>query len=626
MKKVVLLTVFCCLLCISVFSVNAAATDEVSLKPVNSLTVGDATTTQKIAAGLIQTTDELIQEYDYNSDGVISVSDTTIIQKYIAGSDPEAPTEPVVTEMELNTYELILGIGEDFKLTVKCDVENAKIEFESSSQCVDVNQDGLITANSKGKAVITVKANGLSKQCNVSVWNAPTGVSLNYSDMTIGSKEQVKLKEVTDYGTYANSENLKWTSNNTDVVTIEKNNDNVATAKAVGIEEATVKVTLYNGVQAACHFTVKQMSDSLTLNAGSELILGVGEQYDFDSYVESNTAAYFRDYSSSDESVLSINTAGGLCTAESVGTATVFCTLQNGVYASCKVTVMESPSRIDLNEEGLNFKVGDTYVLKEHTNSGSWASPDTLIWQNSNNDVINIITTYDNKCIVKAMSEGSSIVSVTTGNGKSASCIITVNGSNVRCIDVSTWQGDINFNKLKESGCEYVIIRAGFGRETYQKDDMFETNYRKAKAANLKVGVYWFSYATSVNEAFDEANACLYCLGGKDLDLPVYYDLEYAPAIYNMSSSSYTQMAVNFCKTIENASYKAGIYASASVWGGYPLQQKTIKDSGYSIWNAEWNDYCSIDCDIWQFTDGYYVDGINGNVDCSYIFNLNIVD
>lgn len=288
MKKAVSIIIACYLLCASIFSANALSENEIYQKRTSDLTIQDATITQKISTGLIAITDELLKKYDYNSDGVISILDTTIIQKYAAGIKREIPiksTKPTATKLELNTYDIILGIGEKFKLSAKCDVENAKIKFESSSECVSVSNDGIITANSKGTAVITVKANGLSKQCNVSVWNAPTKVNLNYSSMTIGSEEQATLKEVTDYGTYAHSDNLKWTSDNQNVITITKNNDNAATARAVGVGEATVKITLYNGIQATCHFNVKRMSDSLTLNAGSKLILGVGEQYDFNSYV-----------------------------------------------------------------------------------------------------------------------------------------------------------------------------------------------------------------------------------------------------------------------------------------------------------------------------------------------------
>lgn len=71
-----------------------------------------------------------------------------------------------------------------------------------------------------------------------------------------------------------------------------------------------------------------------------------------------------------------------------------------------------------------------------------------------------------------------------------------------------------------------MIIRAGYGRETYQKDSEFETHYRNAKAAGLKVGAYWYSYADGVSDAINEANACLACIKGKSFDYPIYYDLE----------------------------------------------------------------------------------------------------
>ena len=96
----------------------------------------------------------------------------------------------------------------------------------------------------------------------------------------------------------------------------------------------------------------------------------------------------------------------------------------------------------------------------------------------------------------------------------------------VTAIDVSYCQTGVDYNKVKNSGIDAVIIRAGFGKETYQKDSEFETHYRNAKRAGLAVGVYWYSYAYSVAEAKQEAKVCLECIKGKTLELPVYYDLE----------------------------------------------------------------------------------------------------
>ena len=93
-------------------------------------------------------------------------------------------------------------------------------------------------------------------------------------------------------------------------------------------------------------------------------------------------------------------------------------------------------------------------------------------------------------------------------------------------IDVSKHNGNIDFQAVKNAGVYAVIIRAGYGRETRQKDPMFEANYSAAKAAGLHIGAYWYSYADSVADAAKEAAACLRCIQGKGFDFPVYYDLE----------------------------------------------------------------------------------------------------
>lgn len=132
----------------------------------------------------------------------------------------------------------------------------------------------------------------------------------------------------------------------------------------------------------------------------------------------------------------------------------------------------------------------------------------------------------------------------------------------VTAIDVSYCQTNVDYNKVKADGIDTVIIRAGFGRETYQKDAQFEEHYKRAKAAGLKVGVYWFSYAYSVAEAKKEASACLYCLNDRKLDLPVFYDLELGSQT-KLGKDTLTAMAVAFCECVKAHGYSAGVYASA---------------------------------------------------------------
>ena len=90
-------------------------------------------------------------------------------------------------------------------------------------------------------------------------------------------------------------------------------------------------------------------------------------------------------------------------------------------------------------------------------------------------------------------------------------------------IDVSKHQGMIDWSKVKT---DFAILRAGFGRYTSQKDPQFERNYAGAKAAGIPVGVYWYSYAKSAEEAREEAKACLQVLQGKQFEFPIYFDIE----------------------------------------------------------------------------------------------------
>ena len=93
-------------------------------------------------------------------------------------------------------------------------------------------------------------------------------------------------------------------------------------------------------------------------------------------------------------------------------------------------------------------------------------------------------------------------------------------------IDVSKWQGKIDWQRVEASGIEFAIIRAGYGNSANQKDSFFERNYLGAKTAGLHVGAYWYSYANSFREATLEAKAFQRVIAGKQFDMPVYFDME----------------------------------------------------------------------------------------------------
>ena len=177
----------------------------------------------------------------------------------------------------------------------------------------------------------------------------------------------------------------------------------------------------------------------------------------------------------------------------------------------------------------------------------------------------------------------------------------------IKGIDVSTWQGNIDFGKVKASGIDFVIIRAGYGRETSQKDNCFEQNYNAAKAAGLDVGAYWYSYADSAEDAVKEAKACMEVIKGKKFEYPIYFDLE---------EQSQFAKGKNFCDSVIKAfcgelTYYLNNYVSNSVAGKYAL------------WVAQYNYRCTYTANkygIWQYSDEGRINGISGNVDMDYCY------
>mgnify|MGYP004639968175 CR=1 FL=1 len=191
----------------------------------------------------------------------------------------------------------------------------------------------------------------------------------------------------------------------------------------------------------------------------------------------------------------------------------------------------------------------------------------------------------------------------------------------ITCVDISEFQQGINFNKMKNDGIKAVIIRAGYGRESSQKDSMFESHYKNAKSENMMIGVYWYSYADSVGDAEKEAKACLECINNKSLDMPIYYDLE-DYSMVKLGKTKLTEIAERFCETIKKSGYRVGVYANLNWFNNY-LDYGKLKKK-YSIWLAQYNSVNELSCDIWQNSSTGRVSGYGGNIDTNIIFNESV--
>ena len=212
--------------------------------------------------------------------------------------------------------------------------------------------------------------------------------------------------------------------------------------------------------------------------------------------------------------------------------------------------------------------------------------------------------------------------------------IIQVPGSYAVGIDVSEHNnapggkpsGSIDWHQVKADGISFAIIRCGYGSDFASQDDKwFADNFRGAKAAGLKVGVYLYSYATKVqgnnSAAESEAAHVLRILRQNnirpsDLDLPIYLDLEDASQ-EGLSSVLLGQIAKTFCSTVQNSGYKVGIYANQywykSILVDPVFSVQSMRSSNWSRWVARysWGDSDpGVEAtDIWQFTDIGKVNG-----------------
>ena len=185
-------------------------------------------------------------------------------------------------------------------------------------------------------------------------------------------------------------------------------------------------------------------------------------------------------------------------------------------------------------------------------------------------------------------------------------------------IDVSKWNGAIDFQEIKNDGVEFVMIREGYGKESpSQVDKRFEENYKNAKAVGVPVGVYHYSYADSVEDAKKEAEFCLKNIAGKQLEYPVAFDIEDKEQL-KLSRRQRTDICKAFCEEIEKAGYYAMIYCNLNWYKNYLYSEELKK---YDLWLAEWyEEKPSVECGIWQKSDQGQINGIGGNVDINEAF------
>lgn len=197
-------------------------------------------------------------------------------------------------------------------------------------------------------------------------------------------------------------------------------------------------------------------------------------------------------------------------------------------------------------------------------------------------------------------------------------------------VDLSYHNENINWSTLKESGCEFVMLRCGYRGYTeggLVEDEKFEDYFNAAKAAGLNVGVYFFTQSTTVEEAIEEADFVLELLDGRQLEYPIALDTEYVndskarTNVAEISDELRSEMCIAFCERIREFGYYPIIYASEN-WMRRDMNLKMLKD--YEFWAAQYRDENDFlyDFTMWQYTEEGEIPGIKGHVD----LDISMVD
>lgn len=188
-------------------------------------------------------------------------------------------------------------------------------------------------------------------------------------------------------------------------------------------------------------------------------------------------------------------------------------------------------------------------------------------------------------------------------------------------IDVSKWQGAMNWATVKNAGVNHAMIRAGYGNSVRQIDPQFKRNAAQCIALGIDWGVYWYSYATSPEQARQEARCCLQVIQGLKPTMPVAYDIEYEPGILALDNATRTAMVKAFLEEVEAAGYYGILYASTNF-----IQTKLNwrELTQYDVWAAQYGSKCTspLPFGIWQYSsqNALGIPGFGKSLDCNHVY------
>ena len=518
---------------------------------------------------------------------------------------------------------LTLKVGESSTLSATVNGTSPSKSWSSDKTSVaTVDSNGKVTAVAQGTATITLKASNsegdVTATCKVTVSPADATLTMvGDQNRTVEVGKKITLQVTT------NQSDISWTCSDTNKATISVSSDKKScevTGKAAG----KVTVTASTGkISATFNVEVKE-GDSLTLDP-KELSVPVKKTGTIKVTVTPSsteiTGVGIGDKSiatvSWDKDKMTITVTG-----VKVGKTKVTVTAKNGKTAECAITVKNSA--MEDTTSLLKDKNGNQVFVKENGNYRKAVYADYFKfndfylervenlytgWQNIDGKTYYYLE--NNKPVTgEQVIQGAKYTFGSDG--------VLKTGSGNFGIDVSKWNGNINWNNVKASGVSYAIIRCGYRGSTTGaliEDPKFAANISGANAAGIKTGVYFFTQAMNEKEAVEEASMVLSLIKKYKISYPIFLDVESSGGRADgIDKATRTAVCKAFCKTIENSGYTAGVYANKT-WFTNKIDAGSL--GSYKIWLAQYaaQPTYSGRYNLWQYSDKGSIPGISGNVD-----------
>lgn len=506
------------------------------------------------------------------------------------------------------------------------------LDWSSSNTSVAiVEENGTVTGVAAGSATVmaVIKLDASSSasitlNCSVTVTEEdPSQATPTYKMKSVSGGGNIKVgKTCTVSGvTEPEGGKITWSSSNTKIATVDD------AGLVTGISTGTVSIigTSESGDSKECSVTVEEAEvtyKSVTITGSSTVQVGKTVALKAATDPTGGSVAW----SSDNEKVVKIDNSGNM-TGVSAGSATITATC-GSAKGTLKVTVTKGKDVSGDTKTKLKDKKGNQIYIKN--SDGKYVEATYADYFKSSKFYLkspNVKYRYTGWQTIDGYTyffdkngnyvTGEQVIQGAKYNFGSDGRLSSSSGT--LGIDVSKWNGSIDWNAVRNSGVSYVIIRCGYrGSSTGAliEDPKFASNIKGAKAAGLKVGVYFFSQAVNEVEAVEEASMTINLVKGYGLNLPVFLDVEASGGRGDsINAATRTAVCKAFCATIQNSGYSAGIYANKTWLTSYI---NTGSLTNYKIWLAQYASspsYTATRYDLWQYSSKGRISGISGNVD-----------